>query len=672
MVKTLEDSSKADVSSLLAAAGKETIGEKFLKQLESLSTMLETGNCLFVRCIKPNPAMRPGEVNRSLCLEQLTCGGVVKALEMRSAGFPDRLEYKEFLQEFAILENSGRVTGAVLIEPQERVKKLLEIFVGEADEGDDPVYANGTTKVFMKAGVLSRMRRFIILRRFRFTILVQRKWRLKRGIQMIHEIEVAVETFEALEENEFADVRSLAEKLKEAEKEIRFVSKALEDSRAKHGSSSPRKQQSLVGAEMGSQHAARISKLPKILSTVSKEAERIKERKEKAVAKLYEVIQEASKTLQGYQAKLDELEQKCASSGGGESSKEQDAVTSSIGAARTKIDEILRKQLPELETQGPAGLDLNSDGDIPNPAPGLEGVLNSARDLLKTAEAAMAQLMKARFGFDTMCKVEMERLDKARKALEGLQTESKSLIADGFNGVGEVLQSAWQLETECTELQRAAVDADAFKAKVAALEKAQAEAEEQVEAGKKYQERRRQEAEKARREKEKQEMEQLVSVVTDLKTKEKMTFAGRSFAKVLEEAMLEVKSNPAASQLLEKLKQAQDALDVLGTVFDFDAEPQGLEPVGPAHGAGVWSVDCTAALEKVEESDFAKAKLLPKDQCSSIRQAVEGLNAKVFRADIGYCIVYSSNRDSYFLLYRKDCKQLALDEFNLEDESDED
>jgi myosin heavy subunit len=684
LIQTLEGSTKPDMTSLICLAGKETIGEKFLRQLEALANQLETGNTLFVRCIKPNAKLRPGEFNRPMCLEQLTCGGVVKALEMRNAGFPDRLDYKAFLAEFGLLENRSKETGVEHMDPTDRTKRLLSMYYGDADEAGtgDSKYAFGTTKVFMKPGVLSRLRRLILLRRYRFTLLVQRRWRLKRGIQMIHDIELAQNTIKTLREGEYAKIPSLAAEIDKVATEVADLVQALETAKANHATLPPREAKTAIGKELANKLGPRVSKLPTVMRKVYDEERRIQERKEQAEAMLAEAIAEAGVSVQKMQTRLEEMEANCGSmesAPGGDAGKQLNDCRSAIAACRKRIEEVWRKELPEVEKKGPVGLNLAEKGDIADPAPGLKKIIDEVTELAKQAETSFETLMKARCGFDNVCKAEIDMLNEVRKLLDSLQAASRLLIADGFNGVGEAVQAAWQLESEVADKQRAACDPVGFKAKIAELQKAVQEAQHQVEAGKKYQERRAAEKERERHEQEKQEMEDLVSVVGALACKDRVNFSGKAMCKSIAEAIAEVsKKDPmsgAESKLHTTLLKLNDALELAGAAFDFDFDALKALDVDEDDDddSKMWSVNCTAAIEDITIVPKGKARELPKDQCSSIRTAVEGLNARVFSAPEGYCLVYSASRDQHFLIYRKDCRNeaYALEEFGLKD-ADED
>jgi len=92
----------------------------------------------------------------------------------------------------------------------------------------------------------------------------------------------------------------------------------------------------------------------------------------------------------------------------------------------------------------------------------------------------------------------------------------------------------------------------------------------------------------------------------------------------------------------------------------------------PKSDSGTWSVDKTAKLCDegfYDESFAAKAELLKPEQFTSVSKAVERLNsANGTRACLeGMCMVFSSSKSAYFLIYREDMKEKAFSMFNLTD-----
>ena len=122
-----------------------TVGQAFSEQLQNLATELDSGDTLFVRCIKSNPGQLPMDVDRGQVLEQLVRGGVVAALEMRQAGLPYHLSYAEFREEFGILERGRKKEN-----DKEVCQAILRELRGQEDE-DRNQFKFGNTRVFMKS-----------------------------------------------------------------------------------------------------------------------------------------------------------------------------------------------------------------------------------------------------------------------------------------------------------------------------------------------------------------------------------------------------------------------------------------------------------------------------------------------------------------------------------------
>ena len=68
-----------------------TVGKKFKDQLSALMRTMQATTPRFVRCIKSNTQKRPMIFEAPNCLRQLKYAGVMEALRVRRAGFPNRL-----------------------------------------------------------------------------------------------------------------------------------------------------------------------------------------------------------------------------------------------------------------------------------------------------------------------------------------------------------------------------------------------------------------------------------------------------------------------------------------------------------------------------------------------------------------------------------------------------
>jgi myosin heavy subunit len=68
-----------------------TVGKKFKDQLSALIRTMQATTPRFVRCIKSNTQKRPMIFEAPNCLRQLKYAGVMEALRVRRAGFPNRV-----------------------------------------------------------------------------------------------------------------------------------------------------------------------------------------------------------------------------------------------------------------------------------------------------------------------------------------------------------------------------------------------------------------------------------------------------------------------------------------------------------------------------------------------------------------------------------------------------
>mmetsp|Transcript_24855 Transcript_24855/g.71869 ORF Transcript_24855/g.71869 Transcript_24855/m.71869 type:complete len:1419 (-) Transcript_24855:699-4955(-) len=87
-----------------------TVSTTFRSQLSSLMTNIGETKTRYVRCIKPNPQKKPLEVDLLSSTEQLRCAGVVAAVNVSRAAYPNRLMHSTALERFSCL-SSVAMTG---------------------------------------------------------------------------------------------------------------------------------------------------------------------------------------------------------------------------------------------------------------------------------------------------------------------------------------------------------------------------------------------------------------------------------------------------------------------------------------------------------------------------------------------------------------------------------
>jgi myosin heavy subunit len=149
----------------------EKILTKFKNQLGSLMDMVNATDVQYVRCIKPNPNKSSTEYDRRMVVEQLRSAGMIEAVRISRAAYPNRLSYPEFMQRFHLLK-SKKWHNSVLANlsgqsPEEQVKGTTKAFLAwiipnnkkELNDGTGTTehYAFGHTKVYFTSFVLETL-----------------------------------------------------------------------------------------------------------------------------------------------------------------------------------------------------------------------------------------------------------------------------------------------------------------------------------------------------------------------------------------------------------------------------------------------------------------------------------------------------------------------------------
>ncbi|CAI8049871.1 Unconventional myosin-VI, partial [Geodia barretti] len=77
-----------------------SVGSKFRTQLNSLMEKLKTTGSSFIRCLKPNLTMVPGQFVGGQILSQLQCAGMISVLELMQGGYPSRAQFSDLYKMY--------------------------------------------------------------------------------------------------------------------------------------------------------------------------------------------------------------------------------------------------------------------------------------------------------------------------------------------------------------------------------------------------------------------------------------------------------------------------------------------------------------------------------------------------------------------------------------------
>ncbi|OWB83639.1 hypothetical protein B5S33_g2270 [[Candida] boidinii] len=129
-----------------------TVAQRHREQLQQLMEQLHETHPHFVRCILPNTTKTAGKFDMQLVLEQLKCNGVLEGIRIARSGYPNRVEFKHFVEHYSILAKNQLSTK----NSTRNFKQLAEIILGEMDL-DANVYKVGLTKLFFRNGALANL-----------------------------------------------------------------------------------------------------------------------------------------------------------------------------------------------------------------------------------------------------------------------------------------------------------------------------------------------------------------------------------------------------------------------------------------------------------------------------------------------------------------------------------
>ncbi|CAD7932363.1 unnamed protein product [Amoebophrya sp. A25] len=127
----------------LADHSMQTIGKKYVANLEDLMNTLNECSLHYIRCFKPNDAQKPGEWSGQIVLDQMVQSGTIELVRVMHDGFPNRCNFQDLADRFLPLL------------PQEFANLDARMFAEAlmiAFEVPQAEWTVGITRLFLKAG----------------------------------------------------------------------------------------------------------------------------------------------------------------------------------------------------------------------------------------------------------------------------------------------------------------------------------------------------------------------------------------------------------------------------------------------------------------------------------------------------------------------------------------
>ncbi len=120
-----------------------SVGAKFVKSLKQLMDGLNEAKAHFVRCIKPNPELKPNKIHGVSVMEQLRMSGTLDAVRLIQAGYPTRIPYDDLYSRY---RDMMPLNVRDLPPPD-----FCEVIAAVCDIGKDQ-YALGLQRMFFRLG----------------------------------------------------------------------------------------------------------------------------------------------------------------------------------------------------------------------------------------------------------------------------------------------------------------------------------------------------------------------------------------------------------------------------------------------------------------------------------------------------------------------------------------
>eukprot|EP00985_Skeletonema_marinoi_P011502 scaffold5479_cov63-Skeletonema_marinoi.AAC.1 len=88
-----------------SSISRVSVGKQFSGQLQKLRRRIDETHPHYVRCIKPNEQLQPNHFDSNIVVDQLRCGGILEAIRVSRAGFPQRYTFDHFVARFSVLSS---------------------------------------------------------------------------------------------------------------------------------------------------------------------------------------------------------------------------------------------------------------------------------------------------------------------------------------------------------------------------------------------------------------------------------------------------------------------------------------------------------------------------------------------------------------------------------------
>ena len=157
---------------------KNTVISKFQSQLNKLMNTLEQTHTRYIRCIKPNQMKHPRSMENKEVLRQLSTGGVIAAVKILSASYPNKMDHFAVLKRFRNLGEKPDRTQTVNLQVSTLLTHAFKDFVSPIKGEQRPPFTLGNTKTFFRSFALDFLENARNENIGFFALMIQRTYRM--------------------------------------------------------------------------------------------------------------------------------------------------------------------------------------------------------------------------------------------------------------------------------------------------------------------------------------------------------------------------------------------------------------------------------------------------------------------------------------------------------------
>ena len=178
----------------------DTVWKRFNTQMTSLLQEIKKTDTRYIRCIVPNKEKLASKTDLKYTINQLRCAGVMSAVTISRAAFPNRMAKEIALDRFSILAKKSKPLKS---SPSKKSKKqpnivldldtiLDNILKSMEKVGDDgkvkKAYICGKTKVYFRGGALEYLEEQRLLAFEKMAIVIQCWIRRRRAVTEVEKL----------------------------------------------------------------------------------------------------------------------------------------------------------------------------------------------------------------------------------------------------------------------------------------------------------------------------------------------------------------------------------------------------------------------------------------------------------------------------------------------------